>query len=254
MFQYVFTGLVHPERAHVRISSGPLEVGFPDGTHIEVKYKISWAQINVLVNSEIERNIMDLRSIIEELVTAQVDFLGYKNGCGYQVEITSCMDVKKKTPIVFGVAVDEFHSEYQKAKDLPGFIENYHKEANLAFTIVPLRRALHDLTQAMRGPRDTGFYCFRSLETIRGHFKENDDEDEIFLWKKMGDFLNIDRSLSDYIREFAKPQRHGEIATMSDGQRIQILKYTRQVITRFIALLSKKEKLNSDDFPTLKHV
>jgi len=70
----------------------------------------------------------------------------------------------------------------------------------------------------------------------------------------MGSSLNIDRSLSDYIREVAKPQRHGEIATMSDEQRIQILKYTRQLITRFIALLSKEEKLNSDDFPTLKHV
>jgi len=170
MFQYVFTGLVHPERTHVGINSGPLKVEFPDGTHIEVKFEISWAQINVLVNSEIERNIMDLRFTIEELVTAQVDFLGYKNGCGYQVEITSCMDVKKKTPIVFGVAVEDFHSEYQKTKELPDFEATYQTEANLAFTIVPLRRALHDLTQAMRGPGDTAFYCFRSLETIRGHF------------------------------------------------------------------------------------
>lgn len=254
MFQYVFTGLVHPERAHVNINSGPLEVQFPDGTHIEVKFEISWAQINVLVNSETERNIMDLRFTIEELVTAQVDFLGYKNGCGYQVEITSCMDAKKERPIVFGVAVDDFHSEYEKIKNSPDFKATYHTEANLAFINVPLRRALHDLTQAMRGPRDTGFYCFRCLETIRGHFKENEDDDEIVLWKKMGSSLNIDRSLSDNIREFAKPQRHGEIAPMSDEQRIQILKYTRQVIDRFIALLSKEEKLNSDDFPILKHV
>lgn len=253
MFQYVFSGLVHPERAHVEINSGPLKAEFPDGTHIEVKFEINAAQINVLVNSEIERNVWDLRNHIDEVVTAQVDFLGYINGCGYQVEITSCIDVKKETPIVFGVNVGDFHSEYQKAKELPGFKEAYQTGAKQAFASVPLRRALHDLTQAMRSSRDTAFYCFRSLETIRGHFQEKEDDDEIVLWEKMGSSLNIHRSLSDYIREFAKPQRHGEIATMSGEQRIQILKYTRQVIDRFIALLDKGEKLNSDDFPTLKH-
>lgn len=75
---------------------------------------------------------------------------------------------------------------------------------------LPLRRCLNDLRTALREINDSPFYCYRAIETIKGHigdrFGETTDKGQ---WEVTRETLALNRSDLEVVKELADPLRHG---------------------------------------------
>ncbi|MBD1881456.1 hypothetical protein NC997_14080 [Trichocoleus sp. DQ-A2] len=104
----------------------------------------------------------------------------------------------------------------------------------------PLRRALANLREAIREPNDTGFFCFRAIESIRQHFYEPQDRDtDKPSWERLRNSLRIDRSWIDALTKSyeAGNQRHGKSPYMSGENRVSAMLHTWKVVDRFCLYL-----------------
>jgi len=248
MKSYIFSGKVLPERANVNVT--PLEVKMDaidagiSGTAI---VSIVASQVSVVFNTNSDSDLLTLKNYVEYLVRNLVDAFGYLSGRGYDIEITSAINHEGKYT-VFGVGISE--------------LENSQNERPLSFQQLliamaksqHLHRALGDLREAIRSPIDTGFFCYRAVESIRQNFKKEEDGDDIILsWERLRKSLLIDRSWIDKIKKFADPARHGDITYISGKDRILIMQHTWKLIDRFCLYVYRDFKqLSEDEFDLLK--
>ena len=105
MAEYTFTGKVHPERAAVWVDTLAVKfVSKEAGLELEAELAIGGSQITVLVKPTVMTcNIATLKNYVETIVRLAVDVVGYRNGCGYDVEITSAIASDGSDWNVFGV-------------------------------------------------------------------------------------------------------------------------------------------------------
>ena len=116
-----------------------------------------------------------------------------------------------------------------------------------------LRLALADLRQSILVSIDTGFYCFRAVESLRHKFFEETDSSDEESWKRFRDSLNIDREYFKLLEKYGGDQRHGKTPYMSWKDREECMKRAWQIVDRFCIYLKDGEtSLNKKDFPILK--
>lgn len=154
MTVYVFGGKVMPERAAVSVPTFELRVDAKDmGIACEASISIGVSQVSAVVKTSGEEvDLLTLKNVVESLVRAEVDALGYLWGCGYDVEITSVVE-SSGNQVVFGVGIPELQ---QTKNERPLAFEDVWQVMSQSEY---LRRALGDLREAIRSPLDTGFHC-----------------------------------------------------------------------------------------------
>jgi hypothetical protein len=208
-----------------------------------VHVSISVAQISIIFRGKEITDIMTFKNHAQSIAQDLVDALGYSWGRGYAVEITSLTDPLGRH-YVFGVGVPVIEDN---PKDRP---VTPLTAVELALSNPWLRRAFADLRGAIREPSDTGFYCMRAAESIRQHFKALTQAGNG--WDELRSALNIRESTLKSLREFGTPQRHGEIAVMSDAERARDMSLAWKVVDRFVALLDRSlTTLPAVEFPLL---
>jgi len=220
----VFFGKVFPERANVSIAPSMLSLKAEDaGIMGELKISISLSQITAVFKSE--QTIADfytLKNYIEDAIRLEVDALGYLLGCGYDIEITSMVD-SLDNRIVFGVGVPILQKDSTSRVNKFDIVMQIYQNPKGDY----LRRCLADLREAIRSPKDTGFFCYRGIESLRQYFlKESGAKNDGESWIKLRDKLNIDREHIEYIKQYADPVRHGDAIFVSDEDRGKILTIT----------------------------
>ena len=237
LIQYTFFGKVFPERANVHISTVELILS-NSGAGISGKLKISIqvSQITAVfsTNSKVE-NIFTLKNIIEDAIRLEVDILGYLFGCGYDIEVTTMVDSEGNEPVIFGIGIWELENQKDKRP----------KNINEIFPLFSdhrgdyLRRCFGDIREAIRVPKDTGFFCYRAIETIRQYFlKEKNSRSERESWEQLREDLKIQRSQIDFVKSFADPIRHGDVKYISAEERSKVLTDTWDIIDRFVIYAS----------------
>jgi len=237
LIQYTFFGKVFPERANVKIQTMELSlVSAEAGISGKLRISIQVSQIIAIftTSSKVE-NIYTLKNIIEDGIRLEVDVLGYIFGCGYDIEVTTMVDSEGNEPIIFGVGIWEL--EQQKDKRL----ENINKIFSLFGDHKGdyLRRCLGDIREAIRLPKDTGFFCYRAIETIRQFFvHEKGFTSDKESWEQLRELLKIERTFIEYIKQFADSIRHGDVKYISAEQRSKVLTDTWDIVDRFIAYAS----------------
>ena len=265
MFSYTFNGKVLPERAHVSISSDPpFQINHNDeylGLSFVVYLTISLSQILCVVNSEDEIvDLATLRNIVENMIRSMVDAMGYVEGRGYDVEITSVVGGKGQPWSVFGVEISQLQEEkIERPLDCIELLSlmfdpSQLKNAEWSLASGQVRRAFADLRESIRSPQDTAFHCFRAIECLRQSFTkpEDKDDDQILSWKRMGEALLIDKSWTDEFRETGMFQRHGAGVGVSAEERVLAMKRTWKVIDRFILYMKNGfQSLNVNEYETL---
>jgi hypothetical protein len=87
-----------------------------------------------------------------------------------------------------------------------------------------LQRAFADLREAIRSPKDTGFFCYRAIESLRQFFVVELNAPDKQSWEVLRTALQIDRPTIDYVKTFADSARHGAGAAISDGERAEVFK------------------------------
>ena len=236
-YTYIFTGRVIPERALLDISEVPLKViaseDVPEGDlFIEViKSQIS---VRFLTSGEV-RNIFTLRNIVEDAARMLLDVGGYFAGYGYDAEIVLVVRSNTAEKYVFGIDVPA----------LAGICEKAGITVNDIFTALSktdgyyLRHALADVREAIKSPRDTGFFCYRAIESLKNCCATRNvvppDKDDA--WELFRNSYSVSRQQIMDIKDFADPVRHGnymQVRSMTDKDRADVLKGTWEIINKYI--------------------
>jgi hypothetical protein len=231
--QYTFFGNVHPERCNVSISEVRAKVGnLGDEIHGEMRYYISFSQITaIFICEKPVANVYSLKNYVEDAIRVALDALGYVLACGYDLEVTEMIDSVGNAPIVFGVGIPAVEKVAEKAGVSFEAILRLFADSKGGY----LQRCLADLREAIRAPKDTGFFCYRAIESLRQFFvREKAVKDDKASWEILRSELGVDKADIDFVKDFADPVRHGDSAVISDAQRAKTFQLTWGVVNKFI--------------------
>jgi hypothetical protein len=103
---------------------------------------------------------------------------------------------------------------------------------------LPLRRCLNDLRSALKELDDSPFYCYRAMETIKGHighrFGETTDKRQ---WEVMRKVLGLNRADLEVVKKLADPLRHGHLLNFEGSQWREIVRISWNVADAYIRFL-----------------
>lgn len=246
---WTFFGRILPEK--VPISWGTPISGMAtinDEYSFTCWYTIALHLGQLVIDAKFEGNDLDIftmRNFAQKEAEHLSALVGYKFGGMFDVEILSAARKNTSDWIVFGNEIgclvnarpdrySPFEGEFLKA-----VMEDHHA-----------CRVLTDFQRSMR--EDTGFHCYRAVETMMQSVVFNSACKEPEAWKRMRKDLQIKRESIDRIKEFADPIRHGKPKAMSDAQRTEIFEITDKIIFRFLTYVaSARIPLNETQFPVI---
>lgn len=237
--QYVFQGVIHPRRARVDVPS-EITTRIKRGEHQgDASVHINAGEVFVVFDLEGElENLTSLRNLIENLLQSVVDPICYLTGNLLAPEISSVILPNGESQ-TFGVSVpevDDWEDEEKLIEEVSRIMALYDgEEGNY------LRSSLADFKMAMDTPYETGFYCFRAIESIRQKFyTENRSKKES--WQIMRETLDIEEDDIRFVQRFADSRRHGDVIDVPRQSRKEILHLTWNMIWKFIDHLDKKNE------------
>jgi len=232
---YLFEGLVYPERAQISLDWGMRFMHVQSGKEAKAQISIILNKIVVWIDADDEWNILDLRNVVKNIVQTELAIFGFFKGFAYDFEITRGLNRKLGVDLVFGV-------------DIPCIVDR-NKDINLETKILALKpkllgtegilvsRCLNDLVSAMKSPDDTGFYCYRAIESLRQHciLKNNlNPKNKSEQWKKLKEIANCSEDAVDPIKTAADPVRHGEVAKLSSDDRAKLFLQTWDIVEGYL--------------------
>lgn len=225
---------MRPERAQLSLS---FELGF---THVSsevvgvAKVSIVLNQVAVWIESEHEWDIFDLRNVVKNLVQGQLDMIGFIKGYAYDLEVTRVLNHVRGIDFVFGIDIPCLT---ERGKDLDLNAElNKLRNKMIGPNGVYLNRCFNDLVSAMKNADDTGFYCYRAIESLRHHcaaLNALQSAEKSTQWTKFREIMGCDEDILRSIKEAADPLRHGEDTGITSVERGALLMSTWSVVEAY---------------------
>jgi len=232
---YLFSGVVLPERAQLSLQ---FSLGFSHiGTGINGLAKVSIVlnQVVVWVESEHAWDIFDLRNIVKNIVQSHLAMVGYLKGYAYDFEITRVLSQSRDIDYVFGIDVPCL-VERGKSIDLDAALTKLG-DKTIGPTGVFLHRSFSDLVSAMKHADDTGFYCYRAIESLRHHCAATHGlsaADKSKQWEKFREISGCEEQTLRTIKSAADPLRHGNVSQVSSEDRAELFSITWAVVDGYI--------------------
>lgn len=234
MEPYLFHGVVRPERAQLSLS---FELGF---THVSsrvagvARVSIVLNQVAVWIESDHEWDIFDLRNVVKNLVQGQLDMIGFIKGYAYDLEVTRALNQTRGVNLVFGIDIPCLR-ERGKNIDLDAELIKLRNKM-IGPNGVYLNRCFNDLVSAMKHADDTGFYCYRAIESLRHHCAAIyglSSTEKSTQWKKFREVTGCDEDTLRSTKESADPLRHGENTGITSDNRGALLMSTWDVVDAY---------------------
>ncbi len=235
MTPYLYEGLILPERAQLTLQ---FEVGFKHFTSDAIavaRVSILLNQIAVWIDSDVEWNIYDLRNIVKSILQNQVAVIGYLKGYAYEVEIRRVLHHELGIDQVFGIDIPCI-AERNKSIDFEERITAI-REKTFGMEGRLLHRCFNDLVMAMKSPDDTGFYCYRAIESLRQHCIikfQIPPENKSMQWKKLREIAQCKEEVIRAIKESADAVRHGDVIDMTSEDRKTLFLSTWDIVDSYI--------------------
>jgi hypothetical protein len=239
-----------PERAQLSLERS---LGFLHLTsNVEAKAKVSIVlnQVAVWIDTEDEWNILDLRNVVKTMVQNELAMVGYLLGHAYDFEITRVINRERNVDWVFGIDIPCI-AERRKSSDIQKALNGLNK-LGLGKAGVFFHRCFSDLVSAMRHADDTGFYCYRALESLRLHcaarygLSEDSKADQ---WAKFRAVTGCDKTTIKSIKDAADPVRHGDVANMNSSDRVFLLTNTWDVVDSYLNSIGAFDKSDVEAAP-----
>ena len=229
---FVFVGRIHPERACLTIDPLGAAISAEDGSWRAVlRYSISFAQVSAIMHVDGQApDLLTLRNHVFEFVQEIVDAYGYLEGRTYDLELTSVLTPEGEH-VVFGVEIPELQAERGlRPANLDGLLRSSLEHQP------HLRRALADLRQAIKSPVDTGFHCYRAVETLHHAVasREGLTGSAKARWEVVRGILNVEEALVRKIQLAADEVRHGKPIVISGAERLWLFRATWRFVDRFV--------------------
>ncbi|MCT8972838.1 hypothetical protein [Microbaculum marinisediminis] len=201
---YLFEGIVTPERAQISIeyktSFTHLSTGQSGTAHINIILN----KISIWADMEDDWNVYDLINTLYNIILNDLAIIGYLEGHYYSVDIFRAINRDNKIDIVFGIDIPCIKEINAKRNTKIEF--NEIRNLCIGKSGIILRRSLRDLTSAMKNADDTGFYCYRSIESLKNHFVyENNIENlkEYDQWKIFRDKIKLKKDDIMEVKSFS---------------------------------------------------
>ena len=167
MEKYLFSGTIRPERAALSITFTVGVSLLGSGIPCTVRVSIVLNQLAVWVETDRAWDIFDLRNMVKTIVMDYMAMLGYLKGRVYDIEIDRVLNPEQGVDYVFGIGIPCL--ETRGASLDPELAVKVLAHKAIGPNGVYLTRCFNDLVSAMKHADDTGFYCYRAIESLRKH-------------------------------------------------------------------------------------
>ncbi len=235
MESYLFQGIVLPERAQLSLEDSLKFSHITSGFDGIAKVRILLNQLAVWIDSDHEWNIFDLRNVVYNLVQNHLNMVGYIKGFAYNLEITRIICRSRKIDHVYGIEVPCI-AERGKTLDLGTELKKLRKKTHGPDGVF-LTRCFNDLVSAMKYADDTGFYCYRAIESLRHHSAAKNGLSSCpksKQWEKFREIADCEESLLISIKQVADPLRHGGVSGITSEERSMILIRTWNIVSSYL--------------------
>lgn len=238
--EHLITGRIVPERKSFGHDGLRLYVKEPGrGIDICLLFGVSDNQLIAKVRGEIgKQSDAALKRMVTQAEEIVLNAVAFTTGMVFEVDVIGVIrDQDDRTDGSF-----DFH-----------YLENVHDiiaERTPSFDFMqiwrlcitddglPLRRCLKDLRSALMEVDDSPFYCYRAIETIKGHighrFGETRDKQQ---WQVMREALGLDRADLEVVKDLADPLRHGGHLHYDGSQWREIVTIAWNAADAYIRLL-----------------
>lgn len=236
MTTYLFQGLVYPERAQISLRCSFQFSPLTSGEVATARISIILNQVTVWVDTEVVWDVHELRNVVKAMVSHELEVVGFLKGYGYDAEIRRVLNPEHKVDYVFGVEIPCI-AERNKDIDIKVRI-NEIRQKKIGYEGIFLHRCFADLVSAMKNADDTGFYCYRAIESLRQHCREKyrlnpDRKDE--QWAKVRHISGCTEEVLREIKTAADATRHGEVVKITSEQRKRLFLLTWDVVDGYLA-------------------
>lgn len=227
---WIFSAKVLPERASISLR------GLSYGVEVEsdLGFRCRFEKVAIIDSQIIARvtllegttDVYTLRNALAQHLRNLADLVGFLTGRRLDVEITSAVSTSDPDNwVIFGNTIPIL---FKESADLTNAV------LQVALTDSQMAMALADFRKSMPDGTETGFYCYRAIESVMQFFRQDGANDATH-WSTMRLALNIDRSAIDYIKAHADDRRHGRPSnSITDAQRQKIFRITHAVLDRYL--------------------
>lgn len=235
MEPYLFYGVVLPERAQLSLQ---ITLGFShlsSGINGEVKVSIVLNQVAVWVESAHDWDVFDLRNVVKTVVQSQLAMVGYLKGYAYDFEITRVLSQSRGIDYVFGIDMPCL-AERGKLIDLQDALPKL-RDKMVGPNGMLLNRCFSDLVSAIKHADDTGFYCYRAIESLRHHCAASQNlsaAGKSLQWKKFREVSGCEEQTLRIIKAAADPLRHGDVFGVGSEDRTMLLTSTWAIVDGYL--------------------
>jgi len=235
MDPYLFEGIVHPERAQINLKLSLSFTHLTSSTDATATVSIVLNQVVVWIDSKVEWDIFDLRNVAKSILQNELSIVGYLKGYAYEVEIRRVLNRGLGIDYVFGIDIPCI-VERNKAIDFDKEILRIREKTH-GIEGVYLHRCFTDLVTAMKNAEDTGFYCYRAIESLRQHCilkYQIDPEKKAEQWQKVRELAKCDEATLREIKAAADPLRHGDLVNVTSCDRAKLFIKTWDVVDGYL--------------------
>jgi hypothetical protein len=235
MTTYLFLGLVLPERAPLTLQiPGKTKYANPSIT-AELEISIWLNQVVVWAKTESECNIFDLGNLVREVLQTEIAIIGYLKGYTFTIEIRRVLNPDFNVDYVFGIDI-LYIEERNQSIDL-SLRFNAIREKLIGEEGILVSRCFKDLISAMNEPGDTGFYCYRAIESLLQHYIVKHkviSDNRSSQWKMFREFIQCEKQDILSLKEAADPIRHGKSMHVTSEYRRTLLLKTWDIVDSYI--------------------
>lgn len=229
---YVFTGRIHPERFNWNMDSAyEVIVAHHDGTSSMLRTTISASQVNVVVRTNSDDALLEMKNRVARQLRSLVDSLGFVTAASLDVEIISCTSLSAGCQ-VFNTAFDGLLEHPPGSEESQRIFNVLIAQANKSQFV---RMALADLKSAIDEPLDTCANCYRAVESIRHEYLEGGSDSGTARknsWTRLRDAVGVEEAEIRWLEDLATPRRHGLPLDVTHAEREQALQLARHVVEK----------------------
>lgn len=239
MDAYLFTGIILPERAQLSLQNARQFTHLASGVTGGVRVSIINNQLAVWVESDHDWDIFDLRNLVKTWVQNQLAMVGFLLGYAYEIEISRVLYQQRSIDYVFGIDIPCLASRNVNL-DIGEELERLERKG-FGPNGVFLHRCFTDLALAMKHADDTGFYCYRALESLVHHCMISEgipkSKNKTPGWDRFRQKSSSEKELVYSIKRAADPLRHGEATSTAITDRGTLLVNTWDIVSRYLGSL-----------------
>lgn len=235
MEPYIFIGVVLPERAQLSFQIDINFTHFSSGFCGEANINVIKNQVAIRIESEADWELETLRNVVKTMVQNELAKISYLIGCAYDLEIIRVLNQSRGIDYVFGIDIPCI-AERGYSIDIDKAIGLLRQKANGDDGIY-LHRCFADLVSSMKHADDTGFYCYRAIESLRQHCAAQNgmsDAKELRQWEKFRKIARCDKQSLLTIKAEADPLRHGGVSSVTSDERAKLLMNTWDIVDGYL--------------------